>query len=260
MALRPSNPDSKTPAVSREEAQQEGFLREVDEALRQDEALELFQKHGKKVGGVIALGLLAFAGWLGWQDYRDKGREQQAETFVTALDQLRGGNFDGASKGLDPLVKDGTEGNKAAAAMVQAGIAAAAGKTGEAADRFSRVANDESAPQAYRDLAKLRAVALKFDAMPPEQVVAELKPLAVPGKPWFGSAGELVAIAYMKQNKPDQAGPLLAAISRDKTVPDSLRRRTRQMAGLLGVDAVDDVKQAAADMAQAAGPAGPGGQ
>lgn len=259
MALRPSNPDSKSTAISREEAQQEGFLREVDEALREDEALELFKRHGKTIGGVIIAGLIAFAGYLGWEQYQGSQRDAQAETFVTALDQLRSGNFTGAGKALDPLVKDGTEGNKAAAAMVQAGIAAAAGKP-DAADQFSRVANDESAPQAYRDLAKLRSVAIRFDTMAPDQVIAALSPLAVQGKPFYGSAGELVAMAYLKQNKPEKAGPLLGSIARDKTVPDSLRRRARQMAGLLGVDAVDDVKAAAADTARSLAPAGPGGQ
>ena len=33
---------------------------------------------------------------------------------------------------------------------------------------------------------------------------------------------------------------MFAQIAKDKTVPDTLRRRTRQMAGLLGVDAVED--------------------
>jgi len=74
----------------------------------------------------------------------------------------------------------------------------------------------------------------------------------VPGNPWFGSAGELVAMAYLRQNKPDLAGPLFAALAKDKTVPDSIRQRARQMAGALGVDAVDDV---AALMAQSAGQA-----
>ena len=73
-----------------------------------------------------------------------------------------------------------------------------------------------------------------------------MKPLAEPGKPWFGSAGELLGLAYIKQGNNTLAGPLFAAISRDKTAPESLRRRTRQMAGLLGVDAIDDVNEAAA--------------
>jgi hypothetical protein len=43
----------------------------------------------------------------------------------------------------------------------------------------------------------------------------------------------------MKMRKPDLAGPMFAAMAKDETVPDSIRSRARQMAGLLGVDAVD---------------------
>jgi hypothetical protein len=50
-------------------------------------------------------------------------------------------------------------------------------------------------------------------------------------------------LAYLKQGKVELAGPLLAAISRDKDVPESQKARTRQMAAQLGFDAVDDVKK-----------------
>src|SRR5690606_39779026 len=96
-------------------------------------------------------------------------------------------------------------------------------------------------PQPYRDLATLRSVATRFEEMQPQQIVDRLKTLATPGNPWFGSAGELVAMAYLKQGKQDLAGPLFAAIAKDEDVPQTLRSRTRQMAGLLGYDAVVDV-------------------
>jgi len=132
--------------------------------------------------------------------------------------------------------------------MMAAGILTQQNKPADAQKAFAAIAADDKAPQPYRDLATIREVALGFEAMPADQVVARLKPLAVPGKPFFGNAGELLGVAYMKQNRNDLAGPLFAAISRDKTVPDSLRRRARQMAGLLGVDAVDDVNAAAAGL------------
>ena len=70
-----------------------------------------------------------------------------------------------------------------------------------------------------------------------------MKPLAVPGNAYFGSAGELVAMAYLEQGEREQAGTLFAAIAKDEDVPQSLRARTRQMAGLLGVDAIEDVDE-----------------
>ncbi len=86
--------------------------------------------------------------------------------------------------------------------------------------------------------------ALEFDTLPPQAVVDRLKGLAVAGNPWFGSAGEMVAISYLKLNKPQQAGALFAAMAKDKKLPDTLRSRATQMAGSLGVDAVQEAADA----------------
>ena len=69
-------------------------------------------------------------------------------------------------------------------------------------------------------------------------MVDRLKPLAVPGNPWFGSAGEMVAISYLNMNKSDLAGPLFAQLAKDETVPPTIRSRALQMAGVEGIDAV----------------------
>ena len=129
--------------------------------------------------------------------------------------------------------------------MLRAGIELQQGRREAAVKLYAEVAANEDAPQPYRDLAAIRQVAADFDTMPPQQVVDRLKSLAVPGNPWFGSAGELVGMAYIKQNRNELAGPLFAAIARDKDVPESMRNRARQLAGLLGVDAIDDVAKAA---------------
>lgn len=246
MALRPENPQSHDPQqAKRHAAEQDVFLREVDEALRQDEMHTAFQRWGKLavLGVVILLGGLG--GYLFWHQQSRESAAQQGEQLTVALDDVEGGKLgDGANK-LTALTAASNDGTKAAAQMLQAGIAIEQGKPGDAVKLFEAVAADGDAPQPYRDLATIRAVATNFDAMKPEDVVARLKSLAEPGKPWFGSAGELVGLAYLKQGKNDLAGPLFAAISRDKEVPETLRARTRQMAGLLGVDAIDDVARAA---------------
>jgi hypothetical protein len=92
--------------------------------------------------------------------------------------------------------------------------------------------------------------------MGPHDVIARLKPMAAPGNPWFGSAGELVALAYLKQGRKDLAGPLFASIAKDKDVPQSLQSRARHMAGVLGYDAVTDVDQVLAESRVPAGSAG----
>ena len=246
LALRPDRPESrKDQLATREAAQQDGFLREVDDALREDEFKTALQRYGIPLGIGLLLGLLALAGYLWWSDHQKGEAARRGEEFTLALDQVESGNLTGARTKLDALAKEGGGASQAAAMMLQAGILLETGKTSEAAIQFAAIAADDSAPQAYRDLATIREITVKFDTMKPDDVVSRLKTMAVPGNAWFASAGELVGMAYVKQGRNDLAGPLFAAIAKDKDSPESARSRARQMAGLLGVDAIDDVEKAA---------------
>ncbi len=224
---------------------QETFLREVDDALREDQLRTLLRTRGTPILALVVGGLVGLGGWLWYSDHKAGVRDQQSETFITALDALEAGRNQTAKQGMDPLAKDGNPGYRAAIQITEAGMAQQAGKDADAAKMFAAVAADAALPGPYRDLATVREVSANFDKLPPQTVIDRLKPLAVPGKAWFGSAGELVALAYLKQGKTEAAGALLAGIAKDKTVPDTLRRRTRQLAGQLGIDAVDNPAAAA---------------
>jgi hypothetical protein len=108
---------------------------------------------------------------------------------------------------------------------------------------YAAVVADTDAPQPLRDLALIREVSANFDDREPADIIAKLEPLAVPGNEFFGSAGELVAIAHLEAGNRDRAGALFAEIAKDEDMPETLRSRARQMAGLLGVDAIEDVEQ-----------------
>lgn len=216
----------------------EAFMREVDEAVRQDRMLTFWQRYGRWLVVALVLGLALFAGWLYWQQHSRTQSEAVSEQMDALLSTATGGGTPDA-KQLDALAQASQPGYRAGALMLKAGTAARKGDSKAAIAAYKAIAADSSIDQPYRDLALIRQTALEFEALKPQQIVDRLKPLAVEGAPWFGSAGELVAIAYMKMGKPDLAGPMFAAMAKDKTVPDSIRSRARQMAGLLGIDAVE---------------------
>jgi hypothetical protein len=226
----------------RDAAQRDVFLREVDDAVRQDQLEGFMSRYGKLLLGVIVVALLAFAGWIYWDHRQTKAREEQAEAYVQALDSLQSENLDAAKAKLAPIAAaSGSDANTTSARLLLAGIALRQNRKPDALKLFTQVADDAKAPQPMRDLANVRGVAADFDAMKPQDVVDRLKPLAVPGNAWFGVAGEMVGMAYLKQGKQDQAGPLFAAIAKDEQIDEGLRSRARQLAAVLGVDAVDDV-------------------
>lgn len=232
------------------------FMREVDDALRQDQAEAFLRRYGKLVLAAVVLALLAFAGFLYWQHHRNAQAEAGAEQLILALDDLDAGKTAEAQKKLAPLAA-GEGGNAVLAQLAQAGIAAEQGKADEAAKLYAAVARNQDAPQPLRDLASVREVAAAYDKLPPQTVIDRLSGLAQPGTPWFGVAGEMVGVAYLKQGKAAQAGPLLVKIAKDKTQPEGLRARVRQLAGQIGFDAIEDVVPATGE-GDAAAPAASG--
>jgi hypothetical protein len=218
----------------------ETFYREVDEELRRDQMLGYWKRYGTLVIAGIVLFIAAIGGIIWWMNQREVKAGARGETLISAFDDISSGKRSAAQAKLDELAKSGVDGYRAAALLTQADVASDASQPGKAIALFKQVADDGSLAQPYRDLALVRMTALQFDTLPPQQVIARLKPLAVAGAPWFGSAGEMVASAYLKLNRPQEAGKLFAAVARDKKVPDSIRSRALQMAGSLGVDAVQD--------------------
>ncbi|WP_022681374.1 tetratricopeptide repeat protein [Sphingobium bisphenolivorans] len=216
----------------------EAFMREVDEAVRQDQLLTFWERFGRWIVALVLLGLAAFAGWLYWQHHSTTASQAVSEDMDKVLTASAGGGTPDP-KQLEALTNASQPGFRASALLVKAGDAARKGDNEAAIAAYRAIANDGSLDQPYRDLGLIRQTTLEFESLKPQQVVDRLKPLAVEGAPWFGSAGELVAIAYMKMRKPDLAGPLFAAMAKDSNVPQSIRSRARQMAGLLDVDAVE---------------------
>ncbi|MEZ5708413.1 MAG: tetratricopeptide repeat protein [Blastomonas sp.] len=241
MALTPQNPPANPGRSGQnDDERQNVFLREVDEALREDQFGDFVRRFGWWIVGAIAAGLLGLAGWLYYNSHKKDEAGLRGEEFVTALDAVKRSNFDGAAGALAPLQEADQDGYRAAAQLFKGALDMERDNPKEAAKAFARLAADTDAPKPYRDLALIRQTASEYDSLKPEEVISRLKPLAVPGNPWFGSAGEMVALAHMRAGKRDLAGAMFLQLSEDEGVPDTIKQRAQQMAGLMGVDALGD--------------------
>jgi len=211
----------------------QAFLREVDEQVRLDSAARFWKHWGKPLIALIVIALAAFGGYLWWNASRQAAAGVEGETMAAALDDLSSNNLRKAEPALKTLSTSKVPGYGVAARLALADLAQGKGATAG----FDAIAADASLAQPYRDLALVRSVAAQFDTMKPEIAIARLKPLAVQGNPWFGSAGEMTAIAYVRLNKRREAAAMLAALGRDEGVPQSIRSRGVQLAEVLNADA-----------------------
>lgn len=226
------------------------FVREVDDAVRDDQIRTFWSRFGKAVLGLIVVGLIGYGGYLFYNHSQSQDAGETAEIFVKAMDEAKIGHPE-ATKTLALVKADGDDVYRAAALLTEANMAVGKNDMKQAIALFGQIAADAKAPQPYRDVALLKQTTLEFDTLKPDVVIARLKGLAVETNPMFPSAAELTALAMMQQGKDAEAGTLYGKIAAFEGAPESLKSRAQQMAGMLGVDAI----KSPADKAPASAPA-----
>lgn len=223
----------------------EAFLREVDEEYRRDQMLSIWQRYGRVIIGAIVVALLALAGWLYYQNHTAGVAGKRGEEYDAALQLLQQNQPGQALPALDKVAQGRSDGYAALSRISEGNVMLDRNDAKGAAAKFAAVANDQSVGQPYRDLALVRQTAAEFDTLKPEVVIQRLGTLANPDSPWFGTAGEMVAAAYLKAGNRAAAGKLFAQIAQGgESVPESIRQRAVQLAGTLGVDATAQSKEA----------------
>ena len=215
------------------------FVREVDENLRRDQLRDFFREYGSWLIAALILFLAASGGFIWWQQHKQQRSEAEVEQLAQIYKDIGVGNVTKVPQQLDELAQSGSKGVRATALFTRAAFAVQQNDTKTAIAKYRQIAGDSGFPQPYRDAALIRQTALEFDQLQPQEVISRMQPLAKPGEPWFGTAGEMTALALIKQGKRAEAGRLFATLAKDKNVPGTLRNRSIQIAGGLGVDASD---------------------
>ncbi len=219
--------------LAKTEEPDDSFIREVDEEYRRDQLKSLWQRYGKALIAALVIGLAVLAGVLYWRESQTKGAGATGEAFVQALGKIETGDVDAANPELKRLAASDSEGYKALSLLMQAGNAVQGGDDAGGIKIYNAVAGNAALAQPFRDLALIKATRLEFDTLAPDVIIARMKPLSTPGNPWFGVAGEMTGIAYLKAGKPALAEPLFTAIANDTSLEGSLRGRAAQLANAL---------------------------
>jgi hypothetical protein len=181
----------------------ETFLREVDENLRRDQIRDFFTDNKVWLIAALVLFLAASGGLIWFQQHRQDLAERHVEQLAQIYKDIGTGKTEKVAQQLDDLSDAHSKAVRATALFTRAAFAIQQEDQKLAIATYKRIVEDGSLPQPYRDAALIRQTAL----------------------------------ALVKQGKTKEAGQLFASIAKDKDVPQSLRDRSIQIAGSLGVDA-----------------------
>ena len=211
----------------------DSFIREVNEELRQDQAKALWDRYGPAFIGLALIVVLGTAGYVGWQYWTESKANKSGDDFSAALLLANGGKNDEALAALDALEKNGYGAYPLLARMRAATVLFEKGDFTGAVAGFDEVSNDNSIPQALRDMARLRAALILVDKGSYADVSSHAEQLTDDTNPLRHSAREALGLSAWKGGKAKDALALFDQIAADEGAPRNVRQRATLMSELI---------------------------
>lgn len=210
----------------------DSFIREVQEELRREQFLRLWQRFGTYMVAAAVLLVVAVAGYKYLEYDRTSTAETSGARFEAAVRQAASGKSEEAQKTFENLAKGSSAGYATLARLRLAATAAKAGRTSEAVAAYEAIAGSRS-DTLLRDYATLQAGMLSLDTDGWTQMQNRLNDLTNDRNPWRASARELLGLAAYKAGKYDEARKEFERLLGDKATPPSMVERTQLMLSVL---------------------------
>ena len=227
------------------------FIREVDEAVRQDRWMHLWKRYGTYlVGAVLAIVLGTGAG-VAWRSWQESQRQSEALRYAAAEQLLRQDQASEAAAAFRALAEEADSGYGVVARLRAAEAEAAAGESTAAAATLDHLAESDAARPVYRQLGDLLTLQRELDRADAGSLAGRVAGLTGPEAPWRHSALELEALAQLRAGDIDGARRTLDILLADPQTPANLSRRAAELMASIGGPAAS-----AADADAAGGLAG----
>jgi hypothetical protein len=211
----------------------DSFLREVDEAVRQERYKKLWDQYGVYALGLAALIVAGVAAYKGWAYWQERQAQAAGAKFSEALTMLDGADATKAKDVIALLAEEGPPGYRVLARFQLAAAEAKAGDIDKAVADYDALASDSSVDEILRGHATLQAAALRLDKTDYAEMERRLRDLAEGDSAWRFSARELLGLSAYRLNDMREAEKQFGALVGDQGTPPNLRERADMMLALI---------------------------
>jgi len=211
----------------------DSFIREVEEELRSDRLKKVWDRFGAFIIGAAILIVVGTAAWRGWEYYSERQASASGDRFLAALNLANEGKSDEALAALQALEDDGYGAYPVLARMRAATVLEEQGDAAGAVAAFDAVAADGSAPDAVRDMARIRAAYILVDTGSADDVAQRAEPLSADTSPLRHAAREALGLAAWKEGRLGDAKVLFQQIVDDLNAPRNAKQRAAIMLDLI---------------------------
>ena len=213
--------------------QRDSLAREIDEELRREQLLKLWEQYGTYVVAAAALIIVGIGGFKYYEHRRALAAEAAGASLAMATREAAQNKKAEAQKALEGVAANAPAGYALIARLRLAAAERDAGKTAEAAAAYEAIAKESSVDPLLTDYARLQAAMLRLDGASWTEMQNRLNGLAADSNAWRFSARELLGLAAQKAGKTDEARTELQRLLGDRGTPPSIAERARVMLAML---------------------------
>jgi len=212
---------------------------EIEEELREERMHQFLKKYAGLLFAAALLVIGAVGGWKYWAWYQERQDMDAASLYLAAASKtnvagVAGPNRIVATAAFDAVAARAPEGYRELALLRAAALRADSGDVDGASALWDQVAADSSADPLLRDLASLTWCLFHADKGDPALLEGRLKPLAAPGNAWRSLAQEQLALLDLRQGHTDAAKTQLKKLVEDTTAPGGVRGRASALLDRVG--------------------------
>jgi hypothetical protein len=205
------------------------IFREIDEELRRDNLLKLWQRYGFYIIGAAVLIVAITGAIVFWREWQGSQRAAEGSRYAAALEAARSGQDAKAIEDMTAIAREGSSGHALLARFERAALQAKTGDTAGAVASWTSIAEDSSVDPLYRGLATVLAALHLLPTAEPQQIVTKLQPIVGSDSPWRPSGLEVTALAQLKAGDRKGAVDTYKRLADDLAAPPGLRARAAEM-------------------------------
>ena len=209
------------------------IFQEVDEEVRRDQLMKLWERYQYLIIAVVILVLVAVGGWRGYEYWMAKQSIEAGSAFEAAAMLAIQGKHEDADAAFAKVATQGTPIYRQLARVRRAAELAQT-DTKAAVTMYEAIAADSSISRELQDLAGMRAGVLLMDAGLYREARTRLEPLSADQRPYRHLARELLALAAWRAGDVPNARRWYDLIATDQLTPPATRNRVEMLMALVG--------------------------
>ena len=209
------------------------IFNEVDEDVRRDQIIRLWQRYGRYFLALLAAAVLGTGANATWKHFQTKRMMAEGEEFSTAISLVQRGQYEQANLRFSQQIAGSGAGYAQLAKLQKAAALIAVKDHNAAIALYDELASTPTSDQIISNLAVILSAIHRVDADRAGEAAELLVDLAEGTGPWRHLAREARALALLSIGDELGARELLVSLVDDPTSPPGVRSRATEILGTL---------------------------